>query len=400
MEKLVPSLRFPGFQENWQVQPLEHIAEINPSNGSLPDSFIYIDLESVNHGILEKEQTLGKAEAPSRAQRLLKTDDILFQTVRPYQMNNLFFDRLGKYVASTGYAQLRTHEDAKYLYQYIHLKSFVDKVLERCIGSSYPSINAKDLGQIEIKIPTRSEQHKIATFLNTLDKKVLILKKKKILLEQYKKAMMQKIFNRELRFKDDEGKEFGVWEEKQLKEVLFEHKLKNADNSVSEVFSVAKHRGVVNQIEHLGRSYSAENVSNYKVAEPHDVIYTKSPTADFPFGIIKQNLTGRSGIVSPLYGVFRPDTKYLGFLLHNYFASEVNTNNYLNPIVEKGAKNTMNINNETFLDGAKLSLPVDEKEQAKIANFLSAIDEKINLVSRQIEKVERWKKGLLGEMFV
>jgi len=142
-----------------------------------------------------------------------------------------------------------------------------------------------------------------------------------------------------------------------------------------------------------------QDVSNYKVVFPNDVIYTKSPTSDFPFGIIKQNKLERTGIVSVLYGVFTPINKNVGLLLDYYFSEWRNTYNYLNPLVQKGAKNTMNISNDDFLNGAELSLPLSDREQTKIANFLSAIDEKINHCSKHIERMEDWKKGLLQQMF-
>ncbi|KXK37691.1 MAG: type I restriction-modification system subunit S [Bacteroidetes bacterium OLB9] len=198
---------------------------------------------------------------------------------------------------------------------------------------------------------------------------------------------------RQLRFRQDDGSDFPKWEVKKLGEVCFEHQLKNKNNETNEVFSVAKHKGVINQIEHLGRSFSAKEIFHYKLIYPGDLVYTKSPTSDFPFGIIKQNRTGRIGVVSPLYCVFKPQTYALGYILHEYFNSAINTLNYLSPLVQKGAKNTMNINNDTFMNGARLLLPTDEKEQEKIANFLSALDEKINRTQTQIEQTERWKKG-------
>ena len=125
----IPKLRFPEFKDEWEMKKLGEIAEINPSNKNLPDSFIYIDLESVENGELKSENQISKIGAPSRAQRLLNENDVLFQMVRPYQMNNLYFNRKGNYVASTGYAQIRTLQDTKYLFQYLHFQKFVDKVI-------------------------------------------------------------------------------------------------------------------------------------------------------------------------------------------------------------------------------------------------------------------------------
>lgn len=211
---------------------------------------------------------------------------------------------------------------------------------------------------------------------------------------------MQQLFSRQLRFKDEYGNDYPDWEDKKLKDVLFEHKTKNKDGGVTEVFSVAKKKGVINQIEHLGRSYAADSTLHYKVAFPGDLIYTKSPTKDFPFGIIKQNLTGRKGLVSPLYVVTKPQTESLGFIFHCYFLSWINVYNYLVPLVQKGAKNTMNINSDDFLNGAEFMVPVSEKEQQKIAAYLSSIDSKIEAVNNQINQTHTFKQGLLQQMFV
>lgn len=397
-KQLVPKLRFSEFEEELKNIELKKAATINPKSKELPDSFIYIDLESVENGILAKEERIYKNEAPSRAQRLLSKGDILYQTVRPYQMNNYFFYKNNiDYVASTGYAQIRTKNNSKYLYQYLHTFYFVNKVLLRCTGTSYPAINSTDLSKIKVNIPSLKEQQKIAKFLTSIDNQIQTLEKKKTLLEQYKKGVLQKIFKQELRFKDDDGNAFPKWEKRKFANVLFEHKLKSTGKE--EVHSVSVHKGVINQIEHLGRSFSAKDTSHYSRALPHDIIYTKSPTGDFPLGIIKQNHIKEDVIISPLYGVFTPETKELGYILHVYFESPINTSNYLSSIIQKGAKNTINITNTTFLS-KKMLLPVSKEEQIKIANFLSAIDKNIALVNTKIEQTKAYKKGLLQQMFV
>ncbi len=392
----VPLLRFGDFKDSWNKQKLNDFAVINPEGKELPEQFIYIDLGCVISGELLFENTIFRSDAPSRAQRLLKSGDVLFQMVRPYQKNNYYFNKIGNYVASTGYAQIRTDQNSKYLYQYIHFQKFVDCVIERCTGTSYPAINSTDLSNIPISFPSLPEQQKIASFLSTVDEKLQALKKKKTLLEQYKKGVMQKIFSQEIRFRDDNGKEFPEWENRHLFEVLKEHCEKSKGSE--EVFSVSVHKGVINQIEHLGRSFAAKSTSHYNLVKPNDIIYTKSPTGDFPYGIIKQSKIKENVIVSPLYGVFTPETEHLGYILDVYFESANNVYNYLASIIQKGAKNTINITNEKFLSKS-LFLPISFDEQAKIASFIKSINDKINHCQTQIEKTEMWKKGLLQRMF-
>ena len=130
---LVPKLRFPKFRgaEWWSEKPLKAAAHINPANGGLPESFVYIDLESVDAGELKAKERISRIGAPSRAQRLVERGDIIYQVVRPYQRNNLLceFKDDEDYVASTGYAQLRAKGSNRFLYQSIHTDSFVGRVI-------------------------------------------------------------------------------------------------------------------------------------------------------------------------------------------------------------------------------------------------------------------------------
>jgi type I restriction enzyme S subunit len=192
-------------------------------------------------------------------------------------------------------------------------------------------------------------------------------------------------------FRDLDG-----WKEALLKEVLTEHGLQS--DGKCEVHSVSVSKGVINQKEHLGRSFAAANTSRYNLAKPHDVIYTKSPTGEFPFGVVKHNHLGHNVIVSPLYGVFSPETPSLGYIFDAYFKSPVRAKNYLAPITQKGAKNTIQITNQTFLTKG-LYLPRDPAEQRKIAECLSSIDELIAAQARKLDALKTHKNGLMQQLF-
>ena len=179
----------------WEEKTLGDAVIVNPKTSDLPDSFIYIDLESVNAGVLHSPRRISKVDAPSRAQRLLKRGDILYQTVRPYQMNNYLFDLEGVHVASTGYAQLRASKtDARFIYHSLHLPRFVGDVMDRCTGTSYPAINSKDLTQIAISIPSLPEQTKIANFLTALDRKIESVSQQITHTQAFKKGLLQQMF--------------------------------------------------------------------------------------------------------------------------------------------------------------------------------------------------------------
>jgi len=179
---------------NWEEKKLGEVTEINPKVAALPEKFIYIDLESVENGMLKSENLIELEDAPSRAQRRLKRGDILFQTVRPYQKNNLFFDREGDYVASTGYAQIRTTICKGYIFQLIHTNSFVVKVMKLCTGTSYPAINSSDLKTIKVSLPSLSEQQKIADFLTSIDELIQAKQTQIDKAKEWKKGLIQQLF--------------------------------------------------------------------------------------------------------------------------------------------------------------------------------------------------------------
>jgi type I restriction enzyme S subunit len=192
-------------------------------------------------------------------------------------------------------------------------------------------------------------------------------------------------------FRDGPG-----WKERPLSEVLSEHGHKSAGSE--QVFSVSVHKGLVNQIEHLGRSFSAASTDHYNRVLPGDIVYTKSPTGDFPLGIVKQSKLGFPVIVSPLYGVFSPETTGLGVMLDAYFESPANAKIFLEPLVQKGAKNTINIKNSRFLSGT-LILPVNKDEQRTIGDFLTSIDKLIAAEDRALQALKDHKKGLMQQLF-
>ena len=229
---------------------------------------------------------------------------------------------------------------------------------------------------------------------------IFATKRKLEQLKEHKKGLMQKLFPAkgktipELRFSEFQNE--GEWGKKQLKDFLVEHKTKS--DGKAEVYSVSVSKGVVNQIEYLGRSFSAKDTTNYKLVKPNDIIYTKSPTGAFPFGIIKQSFVKHNVIVSPLYAVFTPINKYIGYIIHSYFESPIRINNYLLPIIQKGAKNTIQISNTTFLSNG-VCFPSELKEQRKIAECLLSLDNYIEVTTQKLGLLKEHKKGLLQQLF-
>ncbi|MGZ2726546.1 restriction endonuclease subunit S [Bacteroides fragilis] len=195
----VPPLRFPEFSGEWEMVSLQDIATINPKSDPLQNTFIYIDLEAVEKGELRKIQEIMREEAPSRAQRVIDNNDILFQCVRPYQKNNYIHRILNtsnqQWVASTGYAQIRTTELPNYIYHLLNTDEFNRKVMVRCTGSSYPAINSEDLATIHLYYtPDKKEQLKISRLLDLLDKRIATQNKIIEDLKKLKSAISERLF--------------------------------------------------------------------------------------------------------------------------------------------------------------------------------------------------------------
>lgn len=279
-------MRFSGFDDEWVVKKLNDVSNINPKTGDLPENFIYIDLDSVNKGILTKYNQINKVDAPSRAQRCLDVNDILFQTVRPYQRNNLFFELTdNKYVASTGYAQIKSKINSRFLYYYLHYHKFVNNVLSRCTGSNYPAINSTDLKKIKIKIPSSpNEQLLIGDLFHKIDQKIKLLKNKHDYYLDFKKYLMQQIFAQKLRFDDN-----CQYKTKQVKDFLIESKIESIDDINKRLTVKLNLKGITVR---ESKTIEIEGATKQFIRKTGQFIYGKQNLHKGAFGIIPKELDG------------------------------------------------------------------------------------------------------------
>ena len=372
----IPKIRFSRFSEEWKEDKLSNVCKVNPNSGILPEKFIYIDLESVENGLLLKENYIDLSDAPSRAQRQLIKDDILFQTVRPYQKNNFYFDKIDtefKYVASTGYAQLRANEDSKFLYQYLHTQNFVNNVLEKCTGTSYPAINSSDLSKIIIYKPSLEEQQKIGDFFTLLDKRIEQQEQKIALLKDYKKAMMQKIFSQKIRFKDENGNDYPDWEEKKL----------------GKICRVKSSQLTNNVVEEIGK---------YPVYGANSIVgYTESYEVNKYVSIVKDGAgVGRIAFINNKSSVLGTLQYLIGIEITTEFLYVLLSN-----VNFKLYQTGTTIPHIYFKDYSKMIIDIPcQLEQEKISSFLFAMD--LNLENQEaiLNNLKEQKQGLLRKMFV
>ena len=174
----------PFYTSSWEQRKLGELALFNPKD-ELPQTFEYVDLESVVGTEMLSHRTEVKSSAPSRAQRLAHTGDLFYQTVRPYQKNNYLYEKPdNNYVFSTGYAQMRPYVDGYFLLSLVQSERFVKVVLDNCTGTSYPAINANDLAEIEVAAPSdESEAQKIGTIFRSIDNLITLHQRKPFLMK-------------------------------------------------------------------------------------------------------------------------------------------------------------------------------------------------------------------------
>ena len=403
------NLRFSGFNEEWEEVKLNELLTfkngLNASKEKYGSGIKFINVSDIlDNEFITYENINDNVQVTDNEFENYKIEygDIVFQrsseTMEEVGTANVY---LSKQPCIYGGFVIRGKKNGNYdpyfLKQLLQSTRVRKEIISWSGGSTRYNIGQDSLNKISLILPLIEEQQVISKFFCYINKRIQLLQNKYNSYQNFKKYLMQQIFTQKLRFKTKNNENFEEWKERKLSEILLEHKLKSTGNE--EVYSVSVHKGLVNQVEHLGRIFSAPDTSKYNLVKPGDIVYTKSPTGDFPLGIIKQSRVEKNVIVSPLYGVFTPETYDLGYILNDYFESNVNTYNYLHPIVQKGAKNTMNITNKTFLSRS-LFVPTDKTEQHRIAQCLMKFNKYVKLIERHKNQIEKFKQGLLQQMFV
>ena len=251
------------------------------------------------------------------------------------------------------------------------------------------NLNKNDLDNQDIAIPSEKEQKKIGSFFRQLDNLITLHQRKCALIFSSFQALISMMFTTST----------FSWEQRKLEDYLTVSTEKNTGNIYgrSDVLSVSGDYGIVNQIEFQGRSFAGASVLNYGVVQTGDVVYTKSPLNSNPYGIIKTN-KGKPGIVSTLYAVYHPKENTFSDFIQVYFEQHARMNNYMHPLVNKGAKNDMKVSSENALKGP-VCFP-SRVEQESISAFFSVLDNLITLHQRELEKLQNIKKSMLEKMFV
>jgi type I restriction enzyme S subunit len=254
-----------------------------------------------------------------------------------------------------------------------------------------PSVNQQHLSEIPICLPPLQEQRRIAALLDAWGEAITSYEKLTAAKELRLDWLRAKVLTGKIRLDGFEK----PWQSGPISSVLTEHGQTSTGHE--EVHSVSVHQGLINQIEHLGRSFAAANTDHYNRVLPGDIVYTKSPTGDFPLGIIKQSRLDKAAIVSPLYGVFTPASRELGTIMDTLFASPAAAERLLAPVVQKGAKNTIAVTNKNFLK-AQLHLPTDQREIVALSELVEAARAELEVHQAELKLLRNQKRGLMQKL--
>jgi type I restriction enzyme S subunit len=393
--KNIPSLRFPEFDGEWNSNDLGNIFKISAGGD--------IGIENVSQVKNDKFKYPIYANAEKRKG--------LYGYSNIYKIEENVITVAGRGV-NIGIAHARDHK----FYPIVRLLVLRPKNQENIYFFEYqinrldlykestgvPQLTAPQVSGYIVKFPMIQEQTKIAYFLTSVDDKLTALKQKKTLLEQYKKGVMQKIFSQELRFKDDNGNDYPNWEEKKLGDIGETYN--GLTGKSKEHFGDGKPYIQYKQIFddskidisrfELVKISSTENQNKVVFG---DVFFTVSSETPNEIGTASVLLDD----IQELYlNSFCFGYRASNLCLSPYFSRYLFRNELFRNQILKLAQGSTRFNmSKVQLMKLIVKLPCLE-EQTKIANYLSAIDDKINNCQSQIEKTEVWKKGLLQQMFV
>ena len=397
-----PKLRFKEFSEDWGSKKIIELADYVDYRGKTPkkveSGVLLVTAKNIKQGYLDysASQEFIEESAFDDVMRRGKVElnDVLITTEAPLG-NVASVDRTDIALAQRviKYRGKIDLLDNLFLKQKFLSESFQEILKSKATGGTVQGIKGSVLHQIPLIVPSKQEQTKIASFLSAVDEKISQLTQKHELLSQYKQGMMQKLFSQQIRFKADDGSEFEEWDEKILSE-LFDYA--NGKSFEAEVIENGSFKLItLNSIDikgNLKNSHKTISQGDNSLLR-NDLIMILSDVAHGNFLGLTAIIPDNSFVLNQRVGRLRSKTDinicYMRFYINfnqKYFKPNGQGSSQLN-----------------LSKGDVLSFPVHLpclEEQTKIANFLSSIDQKIEVVAQQIEQAEQWKKGLLQQMFV
>lgn len=393
---MVPKLRFKEFCGEWEEFVLKDVVDLrrekyNPQKSD--KNFKCIELEHLSQETGEIIGSISSLNQKSIKNKFYK-DDILYGKLRPYLRKYAYCTFEGV-CSSEIWVLNSTTLNNRLLFYYIQTDEF-QSVANISSGTKMPRADWNKLKLKKIKVPSLSEQIKIADFLSTVDDKIQNQEDKITHLENIKKGFMKKIFSRKIRFKDDGEEEFPEWEEKKLRDIAdVRDGTHDSPKYIKDgyPFITSKNLTEDGKIDFSEISYISEN--DYKKINER----SKVEIGDILFGMIgtigKPVLVDKEGFAIKNVALIKKSE----ILLNNYLIQYLQTDYIKKQFLLEQAGGTQKFIALSVIRRLKIYLPC-LKEQQKIADFLSSFDKKISTEKDILEYLKEIKKGLLQQMFV
>ncbi|WP_259324257.1 restriction endonuclease subunit S [Bacteroides uniformis] len=280
----VPHLRFPEFSGEWETKSINDLADV--IGGGTPDTTVKSYWDGGIQWFTPSE--IGKNKFVDASLRTITEDGLNNSSAKLLPPNTILLSSratigecslsLRECATNQGFQSLVSKNcNVDFLYYLIQTKK-KDLIRKSC-GSTFLEISANEVRKIQVSVPSDVEQQKIAELLSLIDKRIATQNK---IIEKYESLIKGIIYQTK-----STGLAHNTWQKTELKKVLQERNEKNANGY--DVCSVSVTQGIVNQIEYLGRSFASKDTLHYNVVKYGDIVYTKSPTGDFPYGIVKRS---------------------------------------------------------------------------------------------------------------
>lgn len=394
----IPRLRFKRFTKEWEEKKLDEVLKISKSKyNPLKEKKEYpcIELESLSQETGKVLKIFNSFEQKSIKNKFLK-GEILFGKLRPYLKKYWYSNFKG--VCSSEIWVFNSNKNNKFIYYFIQGDKFIT-LSNTTSGTKMPRADW-NLMKNEIFLFPHSlqEQEKIADFLSSVDKKISITEEKLELFNEYKKGIMQKIFSQKLRFKTENGNNYPEWEEKKLGEIgiFYRGHSYNSNNVVNYGLLVLRSNNIQNNIiNYNDLQFVNKDCKEEIVLKDKDIVICMangSKRLVGKTGEYKENLKYSKITVGAFCSIFRTNNKIAKFLFQ--------TKKYYDEIALMLEGTNINNLKNSALEEISFDIPHSFEEQQKIADFLSAIDTKIEKISDELENLKEFKKGLLQQMFV
>ncbi|WAA12822.1 restriction endonuclease subunit S [Fervidibacillus halotolerans] len=380
---------------DWEVKKINEVAKVNAYNLNNQTSddykFFYYDLSSVNKGKISHPLEMIKySDAPSRAKRLFKKDDILMSTVRPNLQGFAYIDFDAKNcVCSTGFAVItaKHKSDRMYLYQTLYSHIISNQINRLLAGSNYPAINGKDVENLKVPYPKyENERDKIGRILYTWDKAIELKEKLIEQKKELKKGLMQKLLTGEVRLPGFKGE----WKLIKLGKIMIEINEKSTVNNQYQVLSVTK-KGIIAQNKQFKKQVASKNNIGYKIIKKYNLVFS---TMNLWMGSLDVLTDYDIGIVSPSYKVFEFNQNWITPFFAKYFMKSEHMIWIYNVHSEQGASVVRRNLDLNGLLNTDVKIP-SIKEQNEIVKVLLSLEKNIELLEKELESIKLQKKGLM-----